>query len=137
MELSQKLKYQNYKLESNYTYQKAINNSEVAYLNGKYLPLRPLHEWHNALSYNFHSFEIGLDTIFIGAVFKDRANEYQNYQASRYLHSIFFSHYFLKSEDQSLSINFEVRNIFDKRAEDIVGYPLPGRIYYATLNGKF
>ncbi len=139
-ELSNKLKFQNLKLESNYTYQKAINQSEITYLNGKYLPLRPLHEWHGLFAFKKDSFEIGYDPIFIGAVFKDRANEYQNYQASRLLHNVYFTYFFIKSTENSnkeLSINFEIKNITDKRAEDNVGYPLPGRIYYFTLSAKF
>ena len=132
--------FERWKFESNYTYQKAINTSAVRYLKGKYLPLRPLHEWHGSISYRFDKFELGLENIFIGAVFKDRANEYQNYQEARWLHNIFFTYYFKRSteeDNRELLISFEVKNITDKRAEDIIGYPLPGRIWYGTISGRF
>ncbi|MBK8398829.1 MAG: TonB-dependent receptor [Leptospiraceae bacterium] len=141
VELAQNLTlFGNWKLESNYTYQKAINTSDVSYLKGKYLPLRPLHEWHGSISRRFDAFELGLENIFIGAVFKDRANEYQNYQEARWLHNLFFTYYFKRSteeDNRELLVSFEVKNITDKRAEDIIGYPLPGRIWYGTLSGKF
>lgn len=140
IEISNKFKFLAWKIESNYTYQKAINQSEISFLNGKYLPLRPLHEWHGLFSFNKNFFEIGYEPIFIGAVFKDRANEYQNYIASRWLHNIYFTYFIIRSSPESnreLSLNFEVKNITDKRAEDIVGYPLPGRIFYFTVSGKF
>ncbi|MEM7183552.1 MAG: TonB-dependent receptor, partial [Spirochaetota bacterium] len=68
------------RLNSNYTYQKAINTSDTIYLRNKYLALRPLHEWQAGVHYYKKDlFETGLRTTFVGAVFKDRTNEYQNY----------------------------------------------------------
>jgi len=132
--------FERWKLESNYTYQKAINTSETTYLKGKNLPLRPVNEWHGSISRRFDKFEFGLENIFIGAVFKDRANEYQNYQPARWLHNIFFTHYIKRSteeDNREFLLTLEVKNITDKRAEDIVGYPLPGRIWYGTVSGRF
>ncbi len=132
--------FERWKIESNYTYQKAINTSDTSYLKGKYLPLRPLHEWHGSISRRFDNFELGLENIFIGAVFKDRANEYQNYQPARWLHNIFFTYYIKKASEEDnreFLLTLEMKNITDKRAEDIVGYPLPGRIFYGTLSGRF
>jgi outer membrane receptor protein involved in Fe transport len=132
--------FERWKLESNYTYQKAINTSDTTYLKGKYLPLRPVNEWHGSISRRFDNFELGLENIFIGAVFKDRANEYQNYQPARWLHNIFFTHYIKRSteeDNREFLLTLEVKNITDKRAEDIVGYPLPGRIWYGTVSGRF
>ena len=132
--------FERWKLESNYTYQKAINTSETTYLKGKNLPLRPVNEWHGSISRRFDKFEFGLENIFIGAVFKDRANEYQNYQPARWLHNIFFTYYIKRSteeDNREFLLTLEVKNITDKRAEDIVGYPLPGRIWYGTVSGRF
>lgn len=134
--------YEKLSLDSNYTYQKAINTSDVTYLKGKYLALRPLHEWQGGISYTEkESFELGLLSTFIGAVFKDRSNEYQNYEPSRWLHNIYFTYYinpsFVNEIVKELKFTIEAKNILDKRAFDIVGYPLPGRMYYATLIAKF
>lgn len=129
------------KIESSYTYQKAINMSSVTYLNGKYLPLRPLHEWFGKVSVYNRYIETGLEAHFIGAVFKDRTNEYVNYQPARWIYNIFFSYYFggrqKEKVGKEIMASFEVKNLSDTRAEDFVGYPLPGRMYYAILSAKF
>jgi iron complex outermembrane receptor protein len=139
-EFSQKLFWNQWKFESNYTYQKAINTSDINFVKGKYLPLRPLHEWLGFISYSWKRFEIGFESVFIGAVFKDRTNEYQNYQPARWIYNTFFSYKiipFTEEKSNELSIHFEIKNINDTRAEDIIGYPLPGRMYYTSLNAKF
>ncbi|MBI3396291.1 MAG: TonB-dependent receptor plug domain-containing protein, partial [Spirochaetia bacterium] len=63
----------------NYTYQRAINESDVTYLRGKYLPLRPLHEMRSSLALFNNYGEVGMEADFTGAVFKDRTNEYFGY----------------------------------------------------------
>lgn len=129
------------KLESNYTYQRAINTSDVSFLKGKYLPLRPKNEWMGGVSYYNKFVETGFEAVFIGAVFKDRTNEYANYQPSRWIYNVYFTYYFggkdPDKKSRELMLTFEVKNISNIRAEDIVGYPLPGRIWYATVSGKF
>ncbi len=39
--------------------------------------------------------------------------------------------------DDQLSLSFEVKNLTDEDAEDIEGYPLPGRAYYGKATWKF
>lgn len=36
-----------------------------------------------------------------------------------------------------LTLSVELKNVFDARAEDLAGYPLPGRSLYATLSASF
>jgi iron complex outermembrane receptor protein len=36
-----------------------------------------------------------------------------------------------------LTVSLEVRNLLDARAEDFVGYPLPGRAVYVSVSGAF
>jgi len=128
-----------WKFQSNYTYQKATNTSETIYLKGKYLPLRPLHEWTGTFSYKFlkQNLEIGYEPVFIGAAYRDRTNEYSNYQPARWIQNLFFYWEFIKEEEKEFSLSLDLRNIMDVRAFDFVGYPLPGRNYYVTLSGKF
>ncbi|MCB1176928.1 MAG: TonB-dependent receptor, partial [Leptospiraceae bacterium] len=133
--------FKDWKLLSNYTYQKAINTSNVTYLNGKYLPLRPLHEWHGQISYNFfgRKMELGFEPIFIGASFRDRTNEYANYQPARWIYNIFYKYDFYKNDEdgRKFSLGLEVRNLLDVRAFDFVGYPLPGRSLFFSLSAVF
>lgn len=126
-----------WKFSSTYTYQKAVNISDVSYLNGKYLPLRPLHEWYGLAAYKFSRAEIGFEPTFIGASFRDRSNEYVNYQPSRWIYSLYFNWSVYKTEEKELSVNLDLRNILDTRAYDIIGYPLPGRMFYLTVSGVF
>lgn len=133
--------YKKYSLHSNYTYQKAINQSDVTYLKGKYLPLRPLHEWNGGISIPISDFEIGADAYFTGAVFKDRTNSYLHYQQARWIYNLYIT-YNLKTANQDqtytqFSFTFEIKNIQDKRVFDIIGYPLPGRLYYFSASASF
>lgn len=140
LEWSSKLQFfENWKLISNYTYQKAINTSSISYLNGKYLPLRPMHEWFGALSYRFHKLEVGGEIHFIGASFRDRTNEYVNYQEARWIYNAFFQYTAFKDTqlNRELMIGLDIRNLLDYRTYDIIGYPLPGRNFYLTLSGVF
>jgi iron complex outermembrane recepter protein len=140
LEWSSKLQFlENWKLISNYTYQRAINTSDISYLNGKYLPLRPMHEWFGSLSYRFHKLEVGGEINFIGASFRDRTNEYVNYQEARWIYNGFFQYTAIKDTqlNRELMIGLDIRNLLDYRTYDIIGYPLPGRNFYLTLSGVF
>ncbi|MEM7184977.1 MAG: hypothetical protein AAF518_29050, partial [Spirochaetota bacterium] len=65
------------------------------------------------------------------------------YEPARWLHNLYFSYYLFANKAKSdtivkeMKITLEAKNILDTRAFDIVGYPLPGRSYYATLTAKF
>ncbi|GBF38282.1 TonB-dependent receptor [Leptospira johnsonii] len=148
-EVSHKTEYKGWKFLLEYTYQEAINTSPAPYLNGKYLPLRPKHEISGTVAYRGKTWELGFEGVYVGAVFKDRTNEYVNYQPARqiwnaYLTLVLYS--FPEEEDptkkgektpKELLLSIDVRNMGDKRVEDIVGYPLPGRNWFITLSGRF
>lgn len=153
VEVSQKTEYNHWKLLFDYTYQKAINTSQALYLNGKTLPLRPLHELSSTIAYKADKWELGVEGVYVGAVFKDRTNEYVNYQPSRQIWNLYYTQTLYQREIeigseetrdakkdkgiQELLLSFDFRNIGDKRVEDIVGYPLPGRNWHVTLSGRF
>ncbi len=127
------------KVFGNYTYQRAINDSDVESLRGKYLPLRPLHEFSGGLAlYNDH-WESGIEGIYVGAVFRDRTNELPGWVAPRWLYNYYirWSLYGSHDKDRELLVGLEIKNIQNRRVTDIVGYPLPGRAAYVTLSYKF
>lgn len=148
-EVSHKTEYKGWKFLLEYTYQEAINTSPAPYLNGKYLPLRPKHEISGTIAYRGKTWELGFEGVYVGAVFKDRTNEYVNYQPARpiwnaYLTLVLYSS--TEEEDpnkkgekapKELLLSIDLRNMGDKRVEDIVGYPLPGRNWFITLSGRF
>ncbi|MEM7180624.1 MAG: TonB-dependent receptor plug domain-containing protein [Spirochaetota bacterium] len=152
MELDQKFSlYKSWQWKTTYTYQRAINTSNAPSLRGKYLTLRPLHELHSGIHYRSKKFKTGAEATFIGAVYKDRSNEYLNYEPGRWLFNFYCTYYFItkpvpspesppteeKKWLQELYLSFDVKNILDKRAFDVVGYPLPGRMYYVSLSALF
>ncbi len=133
----------------NYTYQEAINTSSSPYLHGKILPLRPRHEFSSTFSWKGKKLETGIELLYIGAVFRDRTNEYINYIPERQIWNYFFTWViYSESKDSDLNGNskeitrevlltFEVKNFTDKRISDLIGYPLPGRSWYTTLSMRF
>ncbi|TGK19643.1 TonB-dependent receptor plug domain-containing protein [Leptospira stimsonii] len=142
-----------FKFLFNYTYQSAINNSSSPYLNGKVLPLRPRHEFSSTISWKGKRIETGLELLYIGAVFRDRTNEYINYIPARQIWNCFFTLVLFSEPGESTKDSFgnlkesalskeflltlEVKNFTDKRISDLIGYPLPGRSWYATLSMRF
>ena len=142
-----------------YTYQSAINKSDVRFLRGKYLPLRPLHEFSGLLSYYNDAFEAGGEAVYVGAVYRDRTNEPTAYVRPRWLFNLFanFTVYETRGpvpEDsestpqpdnhkkrgplqEQLVVGFEVRNLLDERVSDVTGFPLPGRGIYGVIQYRF
>ncbi|EPG73784.1 TonB-dependent receptor [Leptospira fainei serovar Hurstbridge str. BUT 6] len=149
-EISHKTEYKGWKLLIDYTYQQAINMSAAPYLRGKYLPLRPRHEISSTVGYRAKRWEGGVELVYVGAVFKDRTNEYINYQPARQIWNLYLTIVLYSSPieesprdpktdkaPEELLLSFDLRNVGDKRVEDIVGYPLPGRNWFVTLSGRF
>ncbi|MBX7057011.1 MAG: TonB-dependent receptor plug domain-containing protein [Leptospirales bacterium] len=130
---------ESFRFYANYTYQRAINASSVAYLRGKYLPLRPLHELQSGLTLLPSPFEITLEATFVGAVYRDRTNEPFSYLPGRWIYNFVLGWSILGAaqEKEELLANFEVRNVQNTRVADLVNYPLPGRSYYASLQYRF
>lgn len=130
----------------NYTYQEAINRSDISYLNGKYLPLRPLHEMHSGLSWFNQTWELGGEAVYVGATFRDRTNEATGYVPARWLYNFFMNFQFgevlsrtrkQKRPRKRWRVNLDVKNVLDERATDINGFPLPGRAVYFSLACTF
>lgn len=137
-EFSQILDWKDWKGKLNYTYSIAKNDSESPALRGKYLPLRPVNEVYSSLQYKLYDFDIGADFTYIGAVFRDRTNEYVNFLPGRDLYGAFISYSFNKKETgEDWKLGLDVRNITDKKFSDLIGYPLPGRIWYLNLSMRF
>ena len=138
--------FESLRLKINYTYTRAINRSEVSYLNGNYLPLRPLHELQSGLTYFNPEWEVGAEAVFVGATFRDRTNEAANYVPSRWVYNFFISYQFGETLPEQTkgrrghkrwNVNLDIKNILDTRVSDVNGYPLPGRSAYASAAYTF
>jgi len=138
VESSIEVSWKSWKWVANYTYQRAINTSASPALKGKFLPLRPMHELFTSITYQKDRWTVGAEYIYIGAVFRDRTNEYVNFLGARDIYGAFLS-YVLWREDQNqeFRFNFEIKNIGDKQFADFVGFPLPGRMWFAGVSYVF
>ena len=123
----------------NYTYQRAINRSDLPFLRGKYLPLRPLSEAHVGASYRGGHIEPGFEVVYVGAVFKDRSNEVVAYEPARTLVNLFvvWSVFGRDVLVRSWLVGLDIKNVGDVRATDVTGFPLPGRSVYAKTSYLF
>ncbi len=116
-------------LTANYTFQKAIDKSDIPYYRGNYLPHRPLHEAtvtgraHNSFG------SISYTMNYTGSNFRDRANSEFYYLDRRIFHNIELQY----TQIPGHTLVFEIKNLTNNTTQDIVGYPLPGRSFYGTL----
>jgi iron complex outermembrane receptor protein len=140
VEFSLNLKaFDHLRLFSNYTFQKAINESEIRYVKGKYLAYQPLHDFAGGVSLYNDFMEGGVDVSYQGALYRDRTNDPFNYQPGYWLYGIFlrWQVFGAREKEKDLRITLDVKNLLDRRAVEISGYPLPGRSVYLTVSYRF
>jgi len=118
------------RLDANYTHQRAVNKSDIPSQRGKILPGRPVHalsgkaELYSARGALFYRYDYTAEN------FLDRVN--QRVAAARHIHNLGFS---IKGQS-AWTLSLEVKNLSDNRIEDVFGFPLPGRAYFITLEGR-
>ncbi|MDA3900618.1 MAG: TonB-dependent receptor plug domain-containing protein [Spirochaetes bacterium] len=120
-------------LGANYTFQSAIDKSSIPYYRNNYLPHRPVHEFFGSARLIFHKISAEYSIEAIGSNYLDRANSDFYFIKSRYYHNL-LSEVVLFT---GLTITLEARNILDEMSRDKIGYPLPGRAFYSTVEYKF
>ena len=117
-------------VSGNYTFQRAVDRSETPHYRGRRLPGRPAHEAHfrtdlrigRAVTFHEYTFE--------GQNFLDRAN--LRPVPARHVHNLG-----VRVELQKrIRVTLEAKNLKDTRIADVWGYPLPGRSYFITLQGR-
>ncbi len=147
------------RVDANFTWMEAINQSESTVENGKQLPGRPV--WELSLQGRVKSpwGELFYHYLGLGGNFVDRANLSE--LAPRHIHTlglrlspgILFRALDINTPWSGLTLVFEVRNLLDQRIgtvplrpalpnlsevrqpiSDFSGYPLPGRTFYITVN---
>lgn len=120
---------------ASYTFQDAKDISSSSATNGKYLPGRPRNELAFGAAWNEDWFK-----WFATKLFGDIHYMSGNYLDTQNLLSV--NHRSLISTGVSaifvknITLSFVVRNLIDDRIEDLVGFPLPGRSYWATAELK-
>ena len=115
----------------NYTFQRAVNQSDIPSRKGKILPGRPVHELSGKVVYLWSVGSFFYSHDFTALNYLDVANQYTTH--SRSIHDVGLSLNLL----EPILITLEVKNLTDNRIEDIFGYPLPGRSYFITAKSHF
>lgn len=133
--------WQHGRLTANYTYQRAIDTSNIPFLNGNLLPGRPLHEfylrpettWTLPWGRGGVPLKVFYEGNWAGRNFLDRANFME--VASRLIHNAGFSvRPTGKLPLKATTVVFEAKNLSNNQVVDAVGFPLPGRSYFASVN---
>jgi len=134
-------------LSANYTHQRALEESDVAFRDGKQLPGRPADEayaraelaWSPARPLPLGAWAAGLwpgrlfyDVNLIADNFLDRANTER--VGSRALHGVGVE---IALPLPHTRVTLEVKNAGDDRTSDALGFPLPGRTIFATVSYGF
>jgi len=124
-----------WQVSGNYTYQKATDESNISYWQGKQLPFRPVHELHFRLAWEEKErARFWSEANYISENYWDRANLYQ--VPSRTIINLGAIFYF-KVKKSQLKLGAEVKNLLDDQISDVAGYPLPGRSYFINIGWKF
>jgi iron complex outermembrane receptor protein len=122
---------QHVRLYGNYTFQDAEDTSET-FSRGNALPGRPRHELHQAFELFTDLGKLVYEFDYIAKNFLDRANAFV--VDSRALHNV---RVIMLPFGTRLKLTFEVKNLTDKQVEDFRGFPLPGRSFFGTVEGRF
>ena len=114
-------------LSASATWQSALDTGPVAAWNGKRLPQRPEHELYARADWTPGAWCVSSDVHFLGDNYRDRYN--RDRVASRTLVGA------AVSAPVALGARavIEGKNLGDERAEDVAGYPLPGRSVFVSL----
>ncbi len=119
------------RLYGNYTFQDAEDTSQT-FSRGNALPGRPRHELHQAFELFTDLGKLVYEFDYIAQNFLDRANAFV--VDDRALHNLRVTGL---PFGKSVKLTFEVKNISDNQVEDFRGFPLPGRSFFGTIQGRF
>lgn len=123
-----KISYRHYlQFDFKYTYLEAINKSRLSFYRDKTLPYRPRHQLNTTLETGSRRIRWFTGGIWQGASYRDRYNSYYYYLESRL--RVFSGLHWFFGERLNHRLSFIVKNIFNERQVDVIGYPLPGRLY--------
>ncbi len=117
-------------VSGNYTFQHTENTSDIPYYRGNQLPARPEHELFNRLELLFGWGKVFHELSWTSGNYLDAAN-FEKAETRR-IHNLGLS----VQPGRGLTVTFELKNLTDEQVSDALGFPLPGRSYYATVSAQ-
>ncbi|MFH0799136.1 MAG: TonB-dependent receptor [Pseudomonadota bacterium] len=120
---------------ANYTFQDARDASSLPATSGKYLPGRPRHELNAGVTWSkpwagWISTRLSGEINYMSGNYLDTQNLLS--VNNRTIVSAGLAAIILKD----LTLSFTVRNLTNEMISDLVGFPLPGRSYWGTMEVK-
>ncbi|MGA1197729.1 MAG: TonB-dependent receptor, partial [Candidatus Latescibacterota bacterium] len=128
---AQKTIWKQFGLSGNYTYQRALDQSDVPHLRGNTLPNRPAHTLFARLTGVVNRVTAFYDYTFEDGNFLDQAN--RRPLASRHVHNVGMKIGIVKGVQAGL----EAKNLRNAQIADTWGYPLPGRAFFVNVQEHF
>lgn len=115
-----------------YTFQQALDRSDIPYLTGRPLPGRPRNELHFGLTvFQPRWGEIFYTLDYIDGNYLDRTGILE--VPSRTIHGAGIT----VTPVRKIAITFEAKNIGNEQISDVLGYPLPGLSFFGTVSYKY
>jgi iron complex outermembrane receptor protein len=123
-------------LSANFTRLKAVDTGPVSYTSGKYLPNRPGLEAHARLAWSGRGLAAFYEYDYVSGNYWNAYNGVAPNNKGplfdiRRFHTVGIT---LPTGLAGAAVTLEVRNLTDERVEDVMGYPLPGRSVFATVD---
>lgn len=131
-ELGLRLAVSGLALSGAFTWQDARDASDVPYYRGRRLPQRPGREGWARLGWRRGLLSLGLDVHALGDNYLDRYNSYR--VASRTLAGAWLT---VAPPRWPIELVLEGKNLGDRQAADVAGFPLPGRSAFVTCASRF
>jgi iron complex outermembrane receptor protein len=116
------------RLSANYTRLDSKDTSPIPYYNGNELPGRPRDEANLSTEIFQRRWSVTWEFHYMGSNYLDRANLVP--AGERKIHDLILV---LRSPAHGISLSLEGQNLTDERIYDVIGFPLPGRSFFATI----
>jgi len=119
-----------------YTYQQALNVSNVN-LNYKHqIPYTPVHSGSVIAGVDYKNIGFNYSYIYTGERYDQSANIAVNYVQPWYTHDIAFQ-YHKQINQKNIRFLVEINNLLNQTYEVITNFPMPGRSYRFTLSYSY
>jgi outer membrane receptor protein involved in Fe transport len=115
------------------TWQQARDRGDVKAWRGRKVPMRPDRELHLDAGWNHGWLQAGASLHDIDPNYIDRYNTAQNLIPRRRLVSAALG---VTPPHSPFTVTADVKNLGDDHASDLAGTPLPGRMYFLTLDWR-